>query len=76
MMNLINYFIFPLAQNEAAAEERKRQEYEEWLKSQEKEQQKLEYECSVKYEENKQELRQQQEEQQLILQQHHQGPIV
>ena len=30
-------------------EEQKRREYEQWFKTQEKEQQDLEYDCSVKY---------------------------
>ncbi len=34
----------------ASVDEQKRQEYAEWLKQQEKEQQMLEYDCSVKYE--------------------------
>jgi len=31
-------------------EEQKRREYEQWFKTQEREQQALEYDCSVKYE--------------------------
>lgn len=42
----------PVMQSSSAAsvDEQKRQEYAEWLKQQEKEQQMLEYDCSVKYE--------------------------
>ena len=33
-------------------EEEKRMEYEQWLKQQQKEQQMMQYDCSVKYEES------------------------
>ena len=36
--------------NSVDLEEQKRLEYEKWFKTQEKEQQELEYDCSVKYE--------------------------
>merc|ERR1712061_872770 len=36
--------------NSVDLEEQKRREYEQWFKTQEKEQQALEYDCSVKYE--------------------------
>merc|ERR1712055_1175510 len=37
--------------NSIDLEEQKRREYEQWFKTQEREQQALEYDCSVKYEE-------------------------
>ena len=36
--------------NSIDLEEQKRKEYEQWFKTQEREQQALEYDCSVKYE--------------------------
>ena len=36
----------------------KRKEYEEWLRNQEREQQMMEYDCSVKYEEKASEVKQ------------------
>ena len=44
----------------------KRQEYEEWMRNQEREQQMMEYDCSVKYEEKASEVRQQQTQQTMV----------
>lgn len=46
---IIHFHSFP------ALDDQKRREYEAWLKAQEKEQQMMEYDCSVKYEENQKE---------------------
>lgn len=43
---------FNAAHQDAETAEKKRKEYEEWLRAQEMEAYRLEYDCSVKYEEH------------------------
>lgn len=45
---------FTTAKREQELAEKKKREYEEWLRAQEMEAYRLEYDCSVKYEEHKQ----------------------
>ena len=46
---------FTLAPTEEELAEKKRKEYEEWMRAQELEAYRLEYDCSVKYEEHQSE---------------------
>ena len=46
--------------------EKKRKEYEEWLRAQEMEAYRLEYDCSVKYEEHQSEKKESKSEDELI----------
>ena len=51
----LTYFIAAQLQHEEDLAEKKRKEYEEWLRTQEMEAYRLEYDCSVKYEEHQSE---------------------
>ena len=54
ILHILNaIFLFQAQQDELA--EKKRKEYEEWLRTQEMEAYRLEYDCSVKYEEHQSE---------------------
>ena len=48
-------YVFIEAQQDFELAEKKRKEYEEWLRTQEMEAYRLEYDCSVKYEEHQSE---------------------
>ena len=49
------FFIFFIEAQQDDLAEKKRKEYEEWLRTQEMEAYRLEYDCSVKYEEHQSE---------------------